>query len=264
MNDSREHEEWMDAALVERLLDGADVAQSDDRVVALVRVLTAAAGPAPGNPEHERAALAAFREARDAYREGALRTASWRTRPSWRGRRSGQKTSRQRRAKAVIGGAAAVFVLGGVAIAAQTGTLPGPLHPGPGTPTRVPSATSSGAGTATAHPRATSGPDPATALPRTSRRTSPATTHPGAAPGTPPAAALKGLCESYAKAADHGKSQESSSKARLEWAAGGKGEVAAYCARLTGTAAGNGGGTTHAAPPSHPAGPKTPPPGGPK
>ncbi|MFD3452725.1 hypothetical protein ACFWVC_11110 [Streptomyces sp. NPDC058691] len=264
MNDSREHEEWMDAALVERLLDGDDVAQSDDRVADLARVLTAAAEPVPGNPEHERAALAAFREARDAYQEGAARTASWRP---WRGRQGGQKTRRQRRLKAVIGGAAAVFVLGGVAIAAQTGTLlPGPLPSGPGTPTRVPSATASGVGTATAHPHATSGSAPATASPRTSRRTSPAPTHPGGAPVTPPAAALKGLCESYVKAAAHGKSLESSSKARLERVAGGKGEVAAYCARLTGTVAGHDGGatTTRAAQPSHPAGPKASPPGGPK
>src|SRR3954470_5736203 len=89
MNDSREHEEWMDAALVERLLDGDDVARPDDRVADLARVLTAAAEPGPGNPEHERAALAAFREARDAYGGSAARTGPWH---SWRGYRAARQT----------------------------------------------------------------------------------------------------------------------------------------------------------------------------
>ncbi|WUD74820.1 hypothetical protein OG937_25550 [Streptomyces sp. NBC_00510] len=224
MRNSRAHDDRMDAALAERLLDADRSAAGDDPADALARLLTAAAAPLPGDPERERAVLAAFREARSATSDG-------------HGRRRARRGRSARRTRAALGGLAAAFALGGVAVAAQTGSLPGPFHPVTAGPRPVSPAPSSapaglGGGTRTASPRGT------TAAP-----TAPLTTPPvpsrGPHASVPPLAAptdagLKGLCQTYVKAAEHHKSVNASTLARLERAAGDAAAVPAYCARLTG------------------------------
>src|SRR5690242_7279501 len=110
MTDSREHDDWMDTALVERLLDGAPVEDADGRATRVARLLAAASAPLPADPARERMVLAAYRQAQEA--------GTTRRRPSALGRR----------ARVVAGGLAAVLALGGVAVAAQSGTLPNPFH----------------------------------------------------------------------------------------------------------------------------------------
>ncbi|MFD8074268.1 hypothetical protein ACFV3E_16670 [Streptomyces sp. NPDC059718] len=224
MRNSRAHDDRMDAARAERLLDADRSAAGDDPADALARLLTAAAAPLPGDPERERAVLAAFREARSATSDG-------------HGRRRARRARSARRTRAALGGLAAAFALGGVAVAAQTGSLPGPFHPGTAGPRPVSPAPSSapagpGGGTRTASPRGT------TAAP-----TAPLTTPPvpsrGPHASVPPLAAptdagLKGLCQTYVKAAEHHKSVNAPTLARLERAAGDAAAVPAYCARLTG------------------------------
>ncbi|MEU4096411.1 hypothetical protein [Streptomyces sp. NPDC026673] len=226
MRDSRAHDDRIDAALAERLLavdltaDPADpAADGDGRTEALVRLLTAAAAPLPGDPERERAALAAFRAARGATHDG----------------RRVRRARGARRTRTVLGGLVAVFVLGGVAVAAQSGTLPGPFRPGAAGPRPVspPSSAPAGpVGTRTAAPRGPQGstatPPAAPAVPRGPRDSVP----PLAAPAD---AGLKGLCQTYAKASEHHKGVNAATLARLERAAGGTAAVSAYCAGLIGS-----------------------------
>ncbi len=245
MNDFREHDGWLDAAVAERLLSGQDIAEADSRAADLTRLLTVAAKPLPVDSAREHAALAAFRQARDS--------------PVGRGLR--RRTFRSRPVKVLAGGIAAVFVLGGVAIAAQTGNLPLPFHPGAATSGPVPStATVPGNhGAVAPHPSGTPSSSAATG--------SSHTPVPPAQPSLPaavtsPAPAgqdVKGLCEKYVQATDRGQSLESRSGARLEQAAGGKSEVDAYCARLLGRAAAHGKSPASPTPPSsRPTGPPTP------
>lgn len=239
MNDSREHEGWLDATVAERLLSGEDIAEADSRVAGLARLLAMAAEPLPADREREHAALAAFRQARD---DGHLSR-------GLRQRTVGSLTSlgslRSRSTKALMGGMAAVFVLGGVAIAAQTGNLP--FHSGGATAGPVPSTTtataSSGPGAVTRHPSGTLGPAQATGSAHPTRPASQPSSQPATTSATnadPAAKEVKGLCAKYVDAADHGQSLDSHSQARLEQVAGGKSEVDAYCARLLGTPAGHG------------------------
>jgi hypothetical protein len=216
MNSSREHDGWLDATATERLLSGEPVARgADGRVSDLDRVLRAAAEPLAGDPEHERAALAAFRQT------VAARPAVAEDRP--------RRTRCPRRTlpvRAVIAGVAAVFAVSGVAIAAQTGALPSPFRtathaPRPQHPSAAPASRTTAPGT--------NGP-----------RTAPPSSHPShPAPSTPPAKpaapGLKGLCQAHTKPARHGKPLDAHSRARLERAAGGPSHVAAYCAHLLGT-----------------------------
>ncbi|MGW3242160.1 hypothetical protein [Streptomyces sp. NPDC001070] len=223
MKDSRAHDDWMDAALAERLLDAEPIAGADGRADALARALAVAAAPLPGDPERERAALAAFREARDATSGD-------------RGKRRARGARPTRRVKAVLGGLAAVFALGGVAVAAQSGTLPGPFHSGTDGPRPVaPAASSSapagpGAGRPTAPPRGPQDPGGATPTPD-----APRDAH-GSVPPLVPSAdtGLKGLCQAYVRATEHDRTVNASALTRLEQAAGGSAAVPAYCARLTG------------------------------
>ncbi|MFE2539349.1 hypothetical protein [Actinacidiphila glaucinigra] len=223
MKDSRAHDERMDAALAERLLDAYPTAAGDGRADALEHLLAVAAAPLPGDPERERAALAAFREARAATSGG-------------RGRRRVRGVRPARRTRAALGGLVAVFALGGVAVAAQSGSLPGPFHSGTAGPRPVSPSPSSapanpGGGTRTASPRAPQG---TTATP-----TAPPVTSGGPHASVPPLAAptdagSKGLCQTYVKAAEHHKGVNAATLARLERAAGGAAAVPAYCARLIG------------------------------
>ena len=61
MNDSDEHDAWMDADLAEQLLDGEAVSGADDRATDVARLLAAAARPGAGEPRMDPSLLAAFR-----------------------------------------------------------------------------------------------------------------------------------------------------------------------------------------------------------
>jgi hypothetical protein len=145
----------------------------------------------------------------------------------------------------MIGGAAVVLALGGVAIAVQTGALPHPFRsastasaPRPSTATHaVPRAPESPPGAVGAPPPTHTAAGVHSA-PTSSTRPSSSSAHTTGAPAVP---GLKGLCESYVKAARQGRKLDVPSQARLEQAAGGASEVDAYCARLTGATVVHGG-----------------------
>jgi hypothetical protein len=234
MNESRKHGRrgpgrWSQAEIAERLLSGEAVADADPRTTALARLLTAAAQPLPGRPEHERAALDAFRQAAQT-RTGAVGAPAGAA-PRVR-RRRWRPARASRPVKALIAGAMAVFVLGGAAVAAQTGVLPRPFHSRPappGTPTAgSPSPTTAG----------TPGGRGAGGGPRPSHAPVGASPHrPSDIPSaqdTPLGAGAKGLCEAYVKAAHKGQPVDTASRTRLAQAAGGADRIDTYCAQLTG------------------------------
>lgn len=218
---------WLDAETADRLLEaGLDTPHSDQRVADLARLLATAVEEADSRPHSmnaERLAVQAFLDTRSAGRRPA---GSERRRARWR--------NVSRPTKALVGGIAAVSVLSGVAIAAQTGTLPHPFHSGGGAPVEshsAPPATPSpstsrgaGAGRPTISPNSTASNAPAAP-----------STHPSA-PGasTPAPPSLKGLCTSYERASQRGEHLNSTAQLRLESAAGGPAEVASYCAHLIG------------------------------
>ncbi|WP_431959580.1 hypothetical protein [Actinacidiphila sp. bgisy160] len=227
MKDSREHDDWMDAALVERLLDGVGVEDADSRATLLADLLAAASAPLPADPAQERVVLTAYRQARDA--------GSTRRRPSALGRR----------ARVAAGGLAAVFALGGVAFAAQSGTLPNPFHSARTGPRPVPSGSAGSAA-----PVASASSTPVAATPTAPMSTPPvgptagkSSGAPSATPGsrtTPPGltdAEPKGLCEAYVKATGRGEAMEAAARATLERVAGGKEAMGPYCDRVLGSGA---------------------------
>ncbi|WP_435173509.1 hypothetical protein [Actinacidiphila sp. bgisy145] len=218
---------WLDARTAEQLLDaGPDASHDDPRAADLARLLASAVEEAdslPAGTNGEQLALQAFRDARRRARTPAgpgCRRARW--------RRASRPT------KVLVGGIAAVSVLSGVAIAATTGTLPGPFRTGGGTPaeSRSASAASPSAGASGAAGPQRPVPDPSATAPTASR---PASTHP-AAPGESTAAqpGLKGLCTSYLRAPQRGEHLDATAQRRLDAAAGGAAKVASYCAQLTG------------------------------
>ncbi|MDX3236400.1 hypothetical protein PV392_12045 [Streptomyces sp. ME03-5709C] len=232
MKDSTEHDDWMDAALAERLLDGAAVQDGDARAAGVARLLAAATAALPTDPERERMALAGYRQVREA---GTARRRRSALRP---------------RARWVAGGLAAVFALGGVAFAAQSGTLPNPFH-APRTGPRPVSTGSAGS----AAPVAPTSPAPPAATTTAPTTTAPTSTPPsglvtGRSSGAPPTtpgprtvppglteAERRGLCQAYAKAAGRGEAMDAARQSVLERAAGGKTSVAPYCERVLGSGA---------------------------
>jgi hypothetical protein len=233
---------WLDAETAEQLLDAAlDASHDDPRVADLARLLASAveeADPLPGSTKGEQLVLQAFRDTRSAARTAAgpgRRRARWR-RPS-------------RPTKVLVGGIAAVSVLSGVALAATTGTLPGPFHTGGGTPTesRSASATSPSAGQPTTTGAGRPTPAPSATTPT---RSGQASTHPPTPGGSAVAEpSLKGLCASYLRASQRGAHLDSTAQRRLDAAAGSSADVASYCARLTGEQTPGHGKPTAAAPP---------------
>ncbi|MGW7254157.1 hypothetical protein [Streptomyces sp. NPDC054834] len=179
-------------------------------------LLGAALRPHGVDAEAERRAAEAFRGARDA---GALR-ARTRRRDDWRPR---ERRHVLRSARATVLMLLAGLTLGGVAVAAigaagSSGEAPGG-RPRPGA--------SAGA------------PD------RTAGRTqSPAPASPPSGPASPerPATAKDTLahCRAYEQVADHGKALEATAWQRLVAAAGGKANVASYCAGRIAAATGDG------------------------
>ncbi|MFR9780753.1 hypothetical protein ACL02O_32505 [Micromonospora sp. MS34] len=188
----------MDQETVERLLVGP-VADAQDGPEVLVRLLAAVrAAPHSHELSGEGAALQAFRLAR----AGSTPVPATR--------------SQRRILTGLIGAKVALAALlaaatGGVALAAVTGTLPGPLGHDPAT---TPSAGTDG------RPTPTSGPS---AIPDANQ-----TDRPGGA------ASLTGLCTAYLDepGGDRRKALESPRFAELVEAAGGQDEVAGYCDRL--------------------------------
>ena len=147
---------------------------------------------------------------------------------------------------------AAVTVAGGVALAAGSGTLPGPATGNPARPSIAPVP-------GTARPLGTVD---ATGRPATtpSRRT------PAGAVSLPPTA-LVGLCHAYLAGAgrSHGKALDSPAFTALITAAGGRDKVEGYCTALLATPPGSA--ATHpgkpAKPTDHPTGPPATHPTGP-
>ncbi|MBM0260351.1 hypothetical protein [Micromonospora sp. 4G55] len=159
----------MDQETVERLLVGP-VVDPHDGPEPLVRLLTAVrAAPYPGELRGETAAMHAFRSAR----AGVPLPAPSPARSFSLARLAGLKV-------ALAG--LAVAATGGVALAAATGTLPGPLHRD--APVTPPSAGSQSTPPTTAGPRSAA---PSSGQPEPSRPT--------------PAASILGLCRSYRAAA---------------------------------------------------------------
>ncbi|MFG2057231.1 hypothetical protein ACGFI9_24750 [Micromonospora sp. NPDC048930] len=189
----------MDQETVERLLVGP-VADAQDGPEVLIRLLAAVrAAPHPYELSGESAALQAFRMAR----AGSAPVPASRSERRFLTRLLGAKV-----ALAALLAAAT----GGVALAAVTDTLPGPLSHEPAT---GPSARL-GSGTPT------SGPD--------------ASATPGASPTDRPGgtAALQGLCTAYRAepGESRGRALESPRFADLVAAAGGREKVTGYCDRL--------------------------------
>jgi hypothetical protein len=192
----------MDQETIERLLVGP-VADAPDGPEALVRLLTAVrAAPRPHELTGERAAVQAFRTARSG---SVVRVPA---------------RSRRRILAGALGAKVALAALlaaatGGVAFAAVTGTLPGPLSGGDTDPT--PPVASTGE-----RPSPTAAPDPSSAAPdATSGR-----------PGSSPA--LRGLCTAYGELSgeDRRRALESARFRELRTVAGGPEKVAGYCDRL--------------------------------
>ncbi|MBQ0897388.1 hypothetical protein KBX37_30720 [Micromonospora sp. U56] len=193
----------MDQETVERLLVGP-VVDPHDGPEPLVQLLTAVrAAPHPGELRGESAAMHAFRRAR----AGAPLPAPSPARSFSLARLAGLKV-------ALAG--LAVAATGGVAFAAATGTLPGPLHrDAPATP---PSAVPQSTPPTTAGPGGSAGP--------TSGKPEPS--------GPAPAASILGLCRSYRAAAgdNPGQALDNPAFADLVTRAGGRDEVRGYCDRL--------------------------------
>lgn len=191
----------MDQETVERLLVGP-AADAQDGPDALVRFLAAVrAAPRPHELSGEGAALEAFRMAQAG--DAVPVTVS---RPERR-LRAGLLG-----AKLALGALLATAT-GGVALAAVTGHLPGPLGGGGGADTTAsPSTGADGRPTPTTAPT-TPAVDP---------------THRPASP-----AALAGLCTAFrAEGGDRGRALETSRFADLVAAAGGRKQVAGYCDNL--------------------------------
>jgi hypothetical protein len=242
---------WLEAETAEQLLDARlDASQDDPRVTYLARLLAGAVEEAdalPGDADREQLVLRAFRHTHRAA--GA---------PAYSGHRPARRRRASRRTQVLVGGIAAVSVLSGVAIAATTGTLPGPFHTAEGRPAESRSA---GAASPSSGASGTAGAGRPT-LPSSAGASAPSggvSAHP-ATPGGSTAAqqTLKGLCVAYLRASQRGEHLDSTAQRRLEAAAGSSAEVASYCARLTADRTPGRGKPTTAAPSAN--APKTPAP----
>ncbi|MEW2130410.1 hypothetical protein [Streptomyces sp. NPDC005435] len=272
-----EHDEWLDLGTSERLLDGEPPRPSDDRVpdevtrlASLLADLAASAAPAKGELPGEEAALAAFRAARAGRPAAEPVDAVVAAGVGGDGTQPAPATSefhrldagvvrigaqprcpvRERRVRwgrpvrMALAAAVAVGTLGGVAVAAGTGVLPGPFRQGrtePGasvsaaaTPGRSRLPSSPGPyGTAVPTPGASGSADPGDAPPEAAGgagRDSVAPTGPGAGahkPGTRWRAALAACRDLRA-----GREPEAGGRRALEGVAGGSARVKTYCAAV--------------------------------
>ena len=209
----------VDDDTVERLLTGdLPPDQAPPEYAEVARLLAAAA--APPHPSALTGGAAALAELR----------AVARTRPRLARTRRAERRSRRRRVGLAVVVVAGALAAGGVAGAA-TGHLPGPVRDAarsilatvgdaePTTPTPPPSAPgSTGAG---------SGPTGA-GRPEPSGSTGPGSGPAGAGPVGGPG--REGLCQAYLASRDHrGKNMDAAAFQLLAEAAGGSGEILAYC-----------------------------------
>ncbi|MFG1806725.1 hypothetical protein [Streptomyces sp. NPDC049040] len=228
---------------VERLVGKAAAGdESDPRWSALLRVLTAAARGAAVDPEQEQAAVIAFRAAASARSDRSDRPA--------RGRRARRRRRPAGSARVLAGGLAAVFAICGVAVAAGSGMLPPRGHTAhsaapPDLAARTAAPAPTGAPTDTARP-APIAPDRATPPPPAATATATATGAPPPRPGHTRAAgpralkpaAVRALCRVYAAAVRKGRAPAPQLTARLQWEAGGRQRITAYCHALLSAASG--------------------------
>jgi hypothetical protein len=213
----------------------------------LRRVLAAASAPPTANElRGEPAAMAQFRAVRlnvvtPARRNSVLKTAA----------------AKLLAANVVIGATVAAAT-GGVALAAATNHLPGPLHHA-NAPVAVRESHSQEALSASNRPSPL--PTPTTTPGRSGAHPSGSTTH--RAQGSP-SPSMVGLCTAYqAAVADNpGKALDNPAFTALITAAGGKGNVAAYCATVLASSSGTPSHPT-AAPSTHSSAPTTHPTAGP-
>ncbi len=211
----------IDRKTAERLLRG-DRAVPEGGPDPLADLLAAATAPPRADElAGEQAALAAFREA---HLVGVHQ--------SRRGSMIKTSIAKLLTVKAAAAAVAATAV-GGVALAASTGTLPSPLHHS----------------TSTAHPTARPTGGPASGEPSAAAA--------GAAHASP-SPSLVGLCHAYTAGAGHnpGKALDNPAFTALITAAGGKDKVAAYCAKILSDRPGNASATHRpgGAPTAHPTG----------
>jgi hypothetical protein len=195
----------MDQETVERLLVGS-VVDPPPGPAALVRLLTAVrAAPRPAELGGEGVALQAFRAARGG---GVAPVAVHAGRAARLAGRLSLKVALT---------SLAVAATGGVALAAATGTLPGPLQ-GPGGHT----GSTTPATPVTPQPSSTGGPG---------QRSSPSATQPGRPTSS---ASLLALCRAYrAGAGDNpARALENPVFSELIGTAGGRGQVTGYCDHL--------------------------------
>ncbi|MFB6705002.1 hypothetical protein ACFCW6_09840 [Streptomyces sp. NPDC056333] len=199
-------------------------------------LLTAAQRTGQAGPVAEQRALDAFRAARD---EGAhapvslmrrRRRDDWRPVDRWRGVRS---------VRAVVAGLTAVVALGGVAMAAGSGTMPGPFgegghdRPRPAHPANSAPAEPGGTHRGTPTPRSDSTQQGPTDAPATGR----ASRHPDQAQDD------VALCRAYRHVQGSGKASDATAFDRLASAAGGASAVPDYCDDLLAAPPSKGNGT---------------------
>lgn len=254
-----EHDKWLDGETSERLLRGepletvdADARVPADRLAGLLGALAAQGAPAPGELPGEKAALAAFRDSRatvpaeSAYGYGDAGLV-----------RIGARAPRTRRSRwgrpvrLGLAAALAAGTLGGVAVAAGSGVLPGPFRhdaprPGasvsaaasparPGEPASPPSSPGT-SGTPDVTPRAPAPDASDDAAASTGKATDqPSSAQPSRRPGArwwAAATACRDLRE--------GREPDAGNRRTLEGLAGGPARVKVYCRALLGAAEVNG------------------------
>ena len=238
------HRTSITRATAERLLS----ARSGDGPAELRRILAAASAPATARElGGEQAATAQFRAARVDVVDPARRPSVVKT--------AAAKLS----AASFVIGATVAAATGGVALAAATHHLPGPSHHA-GAPVEVGESHSQGPLPLRSN-QPSPLPTPATAPGRSGADRSGSTTH--TAQGSP-SPSMVGLCTAYqAAVADNpGKALNNPAFAALITAAGGKGNVAAYCVTVL---AGSSGSPSYptGSPSTHPSAPATLPTGAP-
>nr|WTB31886.1 hypothetical protein OG781_22500 [Streptomyces sp. NBC_00830] len=196
---------------------------------ALDALLAAAARPCPVDPDAAAQAITAFRTARDAGAHADTRT---RRRDDWRPK---PKRGGARSLRAAVAALVASVTLGGVAMAA--GALPDPfVEGGDDKPTPGPSRSRSAKQWPVApETEREQGPEPDPGASQHASTDGPARGNSGEhdlADAPAPAQNAEALCRAYEKFSGRGKAMDSAAWSRLEAAAGGEPNVAAYCEKL--------------------------------
>ncbi|MER8013137.1 extensin [Streptomyces griseoluteus] len=256
-----EHDKWLDGETSERLLRGeplesvdADARVPADRLAGLLGTLAAQGAPAVGELPGEKAALAAFRDARAAVpaesaygygdaglvRIGAPAPRTRTRRPRW-----------GRPVRLGLAAALAAGTLGGVAVAAGSGVLPGPFRhdaprPGASVSAAATPARPSGPASPTPSPGTPGTPDatPRAPAPEASREETGGTgratdQQPSAEPSRRPGArwwAAATACRDLRE----GREPAAGNRRTLEGLAGGPTRVKVYCRALLAAAEVNG------------------------